>query len=257
MKISNVSNNSFGMKITDNIAFQTLGHFWSKKFSAKDCREALERLRRGVSDSFELTFMDFRVGSPCEIKVRGQQDFAKSLFVQFAKLAERKQGRPSKTPANLLYDILSPQKTADMILETIAQGSSSAGSKEKLSRITITNNEAYKRLIENWKRRATEEEINNALETIRNCAGESYSLQFKTFSHENPTEILLTDAKGMQVPISITPIHRIIKRGRKPKIPREALSPMQVAKKVSSKIVDYIKGIQKPAVAEKAEKFVS
>ena len=117
MKISKVQKNSFGMRITDNFQFQLLQHFWTKRTSAAELREAILKMKNCVDDSVELTFKDFTLDKPCEVWIRKQYKELKKVFLQYGKIKERvaKRGRPKKHPDSHVYDVLSPTKAAEII----------------------------------------------------------------------------------------------------------------------------------------------
>ena len=242
MKVSKVSNNNFGIKITDNIAFQTVGRFWTARFSRPECMNGLKMIRKCASDDFVLTFKDFMAGVPCEITIAKQPNFFKSFFVQFAKVNKIDKGKRTARQERQLTEILSPTHVAEIIAqnveklkENIAQGN------PKIGRLSVVNNPTFKLLLQKWEQRATKQEIASALEQLRNCTNEPFDLVFNELLHENPVKIFLVNPKGEKTALYIGKNKKTIKKGEKSNISEETLSPMQVAQKISERIKTFVK----------------
>ena len=120
MRTGNVSSNSFGLKITDNMPFQTLQHLWIKK-CPNEALPATKALRNCANDSFELTFNEFVPGKPCKVTLRKQPFAPEEIFFEFVSLKPKvvKRGRPKKE--SMIQGILSPTQFVEEISRHISE----------------------------------------------------------------------------------------------------------------------------------------
>ena len=123
MRLENISNNNFGMRITDNFYLQALQHFLIRNHGAPQVKSSFVRIQNCERDSFELTFQEFATGKPCEVLLRKFPSAPHKFFVTFADVKEKikKRGRPSKQAENLLYNQITPQKLAEIIIKNTQQ----------------------------------------------------------------------------------------------------------------------------------------
>ena len=121
MEVSRVSDKNFGMKITDNIPFYSVQQFLAAKNPAPHVRLALEKIKKCVNDSFELTFKEFNINKPCEVLIRKQPFAPQKFFITFDDVKEKvvKIGRSLKHPESRVYNILSLKNFTDLITRKV------------------------------------------------------------------------------------------------------------------------------------------
>ena len=129
MKICKVSDNNFGLKITDNIVRQMVERYWVENFSRQAVHTSLQKIRNCVNDSFELTFKEFVFNKPCELTLRQKSAAPENFYLQFAltKAPEKNRGKNFAKP--IVTSRLSPQKAAEIIVKKIEEYSAKISAK--------------------------------------------------------------------------------------------------------------------------------
>ena len=246
MEIKKVSQNNFGLKINDNMTLQMIQHFWQKRFNSQEVIRAFQKIKNSAPDTFELSFNEFLTGTPSEVVIIKSQQGMEKFSVLFAEV---KKGRPQKGSEGRTILALSPSAVAQTIVDKVAELAKNAGSQRQIkNELSIARDGAFGQLMEYWEKRASKEEIKEALEKISSSADNSYRLNFKNFVYENPRTILISKGAEHPYKIELPVSKKIVVRGRKPKIPREAMSPAETAEIISAKIKEYLQnGFVAPA----------
>ena len=121
MRINAISDNNFGIKITDNFPKEMINHFWSKRFP-EEVRIAIPQIREMANDSYEITFKELVPGKPCEVWLTNPFEL-KKFFVEFisVKPRERKRGRPKLHPENHITNAVSPMEFKKILARKLAE----------------------------------------------------------------------------------------------------------------------------------------
>lgn len=88
MKINKISNNSFGLRIADNMPEKMLKHFWGKKFSRTEVINAIAKIKKSTTDNYTLTFNDFALEEPVSITLRKDNHLPMNFALNFASFRE-------------------------------------------------------------------------------------------------------------------------------------------------------------------------
>ena len=125
VNINSISENNFGIKITDNLPKEIVSHLWLKNFP-QQTRDTLFQIKDMADDSFEITIREFSPGKPCEVWIKKGLKELKKLYITFVTIKEKevKRGRPKKHPDSLIKDIFTPGQFKELITKTLTEFSS-------------------------------------------------------------------------------------------------------------------------------------
>ena len=125
MNVNGISENNFGLRITDNMPKEIVSHLWLKNFPS-EVKEIFPKIRNMADDSCEVTIREFVPGKPCEVWVKKGVEGLKRLYVTFVSTKERqiKRGRPKKHPDSMIKSIFSPIEFKELLAKTLTEFSS-------------------------------------------------------------------------------------------------------------------------------------
>ena len=125
VNIDSISENNFGIRITDNLPKEIVNHLWLKNFP-QETRDSLSQIKDMANDSYEITIKEFFPGKPCEVWLKKGLTELKKLYITFVTMKEKevKRGRPKKHPDSMIKDIFTPTQFKELIAKTLTEFSS-------------------------------------------------------------------------------------------------------------------------------------